>query len=38
MRKYKIREGSIADYGRIVLTAAVFWAVLLFVTVNAYPA
>ena len=37
-RRWRVREGSIADYGRVVLTAVCFWGVLFAVMVMAYPA
>lgn len=34
--RYRVREGSIADYGRMVIVAALFWGVLLWTAVSAY--
>ena len=36
-RRWRIREGSIADYGRMVLVAAGFWAVIFAAMVTTYP-
>lgn len=37
MKKYKIREGSIADYARIIALSAAFWAVIFGAIVTTYP-
>ena len=37
MKKYRVRQGSIADHGRIVLIGIIFWAMLLGTAVSAYP-
>ena len=34
--RYRVREGSIADYGRIAITGIVFWGVLLWMAFSAY--
>lgn len=36
MKKYRIKENSIADYMRIALVSVVFWGALLAVAVNVY--
>ena len=35
-KRYRIREGSIADWGRVVITGSAFWAVLVGLTAVAY--
>ena len=35
--KYKIREGSIADYARIVALGSGFWALFFWAVVTTYP-
>ena len=35
--KYRIREGSVADYARVFGLGLVFWGILLAVAVSAYP-
>ena len=37
MRRWRVREGSIADYGRIVIMSVGFWAVFFAVAVTTYP-
>ena len=37
MKKYRIRSGSIADYGRVALASAAFWALIGWITVTSYP-
>ena len=37
MKKYKIREGSIADYARIIGVGALFWGILFALAVQSYP-
>lgn len=37
MKKYRVRQGSIADYGRIALASAAFWTVIIITAVSAYP-
>jgi len=37
MKKYRIREGSIADITRAVLLGVVFWAIIFWSIVTAYP-
>ena len=37
MKKYKIREGSIADYVRMIALAAAFWAVIFGAIITTYP-
>lgn len=37
MKKYRIREGSIADYARIIGTGMLLWGVLLTAAMTAYP-
>lgn len=34
--KYRVREGSIADYARIAIVSAGFWAVILWAIVTTY--
>lgn len=36
MKRYKVREGSIADFARAFLIGAVFWSIILGVAVSAY--
>lgn len=36
-RRLRVREGSIADYGRIILTSIGFWTVFFAVVVTTYP-
>ena len=36
-KKYKIREGSVADYARIIGTGALFWGALFVMAVQCYP-
>lgn len=38
MKRCRIREGSIADYGRVAITGIVFWAVIIITALSAYPA
>lgn len=38
MKKYRVREGSIADYARIILASSAFWAVIFITAACAYPA
>ena len=37
MKKYRIREGSIADYARIIGVGSLFWGALLAMAVTTYP-
>ena len=37
MKKYRIREGSIADYARMFGVGAVFWGLLLAMAAQNYP-
>lgn len=37
MKKYRVREGSVADYGRIILASVAFWALFFAVVVTTYP-
>lgn len=37
MKKYRIREGSLADYGRIALAGLTFWGVIIMTAVSTYP-
>ena len=37
MKKYVIRQGSIADYGRIALAGLVFWSMIIITAVMSYP-
>ena len=37
MKKYRVREGSIADHGRVVIAGTAFWAVIFMAAVSAYP-
>lgn len=37
MKKYRVREGSLADYGRVLLAGIAFWAVIIMTAVSAYP-
>ena len=37
MRKYRVREGSVADHGRYALAIIGFWAMFFAVMVTTYP-
>jgi hypothetical protein len=37
MKKYRIREGSIADIARAVLVGVVFWSIIFWSIVTTYP-
>lgn len=37
MKKYRVREGSIADYGRMIALSAAFWAVIFGAIITTYP-
>lgn len=37
MKKYRVREGSIADYARMIGTGMLFWGIMLAAAVSAYP-
>lgn len=37
MKKYRVREGSIADYGRYGLAGLVFGLIMAFFTATVYP-
>lgn len=37
MKKYRIREGSIADFGRYILAGLMFGAIMGIVINSAYP-
>ena len=37
MKKYRIREGSIADYGRVALASMAFWALIGYAVLTSYP-
>lgn len=37
MKRYRIREGSIADYARVLCVAALFWTMLFVAAVTSYP-
>ena len=37
MKKYRVREGSIMDWLRMIIVSAAFWAVIGIVTISAYP-
>jgi len=36
MKKYRVREGSIADYARMLGTGAIFWGILFAMAANVY--
>lgn len=36
MSKYRIREGSIADWARVVITGTAFWGLIIGLTAVAY--
>ena len=38
MKRYRIRDGSIADYARVLALSVMFWGVLIAVAVQSYPA
>lgn len=35
--RYRVREGSIADYARVVFISVLFWGALIATAVIAYP-
>ena len=37
MKKYKVREGSIADYARVFGIGMLFWGILFAVAAQTYP-
>ena len=37
MKKYRVREGSIAGWARVVMTALAFWALIFWAVVTSYP-
>ena len=37
MKKYKVRERSIADYARVFGTGLLFWGMLFAAAAQAYP-
>jgi hypothetical protein len=37
MKKYRVREGSIADYGRVALAGIAFWGIFILTAISAYP-
>ena len=37
MRRYKVRDGSIADYLRITAASVGFWAVIFWAILTTYP-
>ena len=37
MKRYRIREGSIADYGRVAIAGIAFWAVIIITALSVYP-
>lgn len=36
-KRYRVREGSLADYARILGIGALFWGVLFAFAANVYP-
>ena len=36
-KKYRIREGSVADYARMIGIGALFWGALFAMAVQCYP-
>ncbi len=38
MKRYKVRENSIADWARMLALAAGFWAMIFWAIVTSYPA
>ena len=38
MKKYRVREGSIADYARIAFVSIAFWGILIATAITSYPA
>ena len=36
-KRYRIREGSIADYARMLGVGSLFWGILFAVAVQTYP-
>lgn len=38
MKKYTVREGSIADYARFIILCIGFWALFFAAVVTTYPA
>lgn len=37
MKKYRVKEGSIADHTRVILVAAGFWGLIFWGIVTSYP-
>ena len=37
MKKYRIREGSIADYGRVILVGLMFGLMIGLAAITSYP-
>lgn len=37
MKKYRVREGSVADYGRVLLLGVIFWGALFWMAAGSYP-
>lgn len=37
MKRYRIREGSIADYARMIGVGALFWGALFALAAQTYP-
>jgi hypothetical protein len=37
MKKYRVREGSIADYARVFAIGALLWGTLLTIALQNYP-
>lgn len=37
MKKYRVREGSIADYARMFGVGALFWGLILAMAIQNYP-
>lgn len=38
MKKYRVRDGSIADYARIAFVSIAFWGILIATAITSYPA
>lgn len=38
MKKYRVREGSVADIARVALASIAFWGIIFLTAISAYPA
>ena len=37
MKKYRVKDKSIADYARMIGISILFWAILIAVAIQSYP-